>query len=496
MMWYGRMAFLLKGGEASECAAPEGPLIAEEDAKLATIQASLISAELANVGVGGGTAQEIWDRIYSVTAFFVGTADDLTPYEYLSAIEKVFGTEFDASLLANDDNLLALKAELAQMRSPEIYGGSGICVIYPPVTKGKLYQCLAKTKGMRFMGQRFVPDSYMFQNLVSPAVGMYVGSGEPFTMKMTQLGPARCFPRGLDIMAVLGSERAYQILKEEGDTEYQGIDTSYDKQLNELKAQFGEFDIAQWNRNLYWAWLYALKPLLEGFGDGYPTFMQTQAWQDKELQTALASWVELRHDTILYAKQSYTPALKTALPPSQPVVGYVEPVPEFYNRMLALTKMTREGLAQLNTLSDGEKSRLESLEGILTRLIDISKDELENKELAEADYQFIRDFGDELDSIVAGVEAEGKETTIVADVHTDTNPPRQVLEEGVGYVDLILAAYKLPDGRILVGAGPAFSYFEFKQPLDDRLTDEEWRGILEAGRAPERPGWIASFYVK
>jgi hypothetical protein len=325
---------------------------------------------------------------------------------------------------------------------------------------------------------------------------MYVGDAEPFTMKMTQLGPTRCFPRGLDIMAVLGSERAYQILKAEGDTEYQDIDTSYDKQLNELKTQFGEFDVADWNRNLYWAWLYALKPLLNEFGDGYPTFMQTGAWQDKELQTALASWAELRHDTILYAKQSYTPTAKTALPQPQPVVGYVEPVPEFYARMLALTRMTKEGLAQLNVLSDEERSRLESLEGILTRLIDISKDELENRELAEADYQFIRDFGDELDSIVAGVEAEGKETTLVADVHTDTNPPRQVLEEGVGYVDLILAAYKLPDGRILVGAGPAFSYFEFKQPMDDRLTDEKWREMLEEGRVPERPTWIASFYAR
>jgi hypothetical protein len=495
MMWYGRMAFLLKGGEASECASLEGPLITEEDAKLATIQASLISAELSGVEAGESSAQEIWDRIYSVTSFFVGTADDLTPYEYLSAIEEVFGTEFDASLLASDENLLALKAELAQMRSPEIYGGSGICVVFPPVNREKLYQCLDKTKGMRFMGQRFVPDSYMFQNLVFPAVGMYVGDDEPFTMKMTQLGPTRCFPRGLDIMAVLGSERAYQILKAEGDTEYQGKDTSYDKQLNELKAQFDEFDITDWNRNLYWAWLYALKPLLKEFGNGYPTFMQTQAWQDKELQTALASWAELRHDTILYAKQSYTPAAMAAPPQPKPVVGYVEPVPEFYARMLALTSMTKEGLAQLNALSDEERSRLESLEDILTRLIDISKNELENRELTEADYEFIRNFGDGLDSIVAGVEAKGKETTIIADVHTDTNPPRQVLEEGVGYVDLILAAYKLPDGRILVGAGPSFSYYEFKQPLDDRLTDEKWREMLEEG-APDRPGWIASFYAK
>ena len=496
MMWYGRMAFLLKGGEASDCAALEGPLVREEDANLATIQAALISAELSHVAVGDATAQKIWDRIYSVTSFFVGTADDLTPYEYLDALEKVFGSDLDIGLLANDENLLALKAELAQKRNPEIYGGSGICVVYPPITKEKLYECLAKTKGMRFMGQRFVPDSYMFQNLVSPAVGMYVGDGEPFTMKMTQLGPARGFPRGLDVMAVLGSERAYEILKEEGDTEYEGKDTSYDKQLSELKSQFDEFDVADWNRNLYWAWLYTLKPLLEQFGEGYPTFMHTQAWHDKELQTALASWTELRHDTILYAKQSYTPMPASVPPEPKPVVGYVEPVPEFYARMLALTSMTRNGLAQLNALTDEEKARLENLEGILSRLIDISKAELENKELDEADYEFIRNFGEELDSIVAGVEAEGKETTIVADVHTDTNPPRQVLEEGVGYVELILVAYKLPDDRILMGAGPVLSYYEFKHPMDERLTDEKWREMLEQGDSPDRPNWIGSFYAE
>ena len=340
MMWYGRMAFLLKGG-------PDA-LIAEEDAEIATIQASLISAELPGVKISDYTAKDIWDRIYSVTSFFVGTADDLTPYEYLSSLKKVFGQEFALNQLSDESKMLELKAELAQMRNPEIYGGSGVCVIYPPVTKERLYECLAKTKGMRFMGQRFVPDSYMFQNLVSPAVGMYVGKGSPFTMKMTPLGPARCFPRGLDVMAVLSSDRAYEILKREGDTEYQGKDTSYDKQLKLLKDQFAAFTEDDWHRNLYWSWLYALKPLLEKYGKDYPSFMQTEAWQDKELNTALASWADLRHDTILYAKQSYTPRLTAAPPaPPKPLLGYLEPVPEFYARMLDLTKMTREGLSRL-----------------------------------------------------------------------------------------------------------------------------------------------------
>jgi len=484
MMWYGRMAFFLKGCNGDDA------LISGRDANLSTIQAALISAELLDVNVNNRTAQAIWDRIYSVTSFFVGTADDLTPYEYRDALTNVFGSEFNARKLSDENKLWELKVELATMRSPKIYGGSGVCVVDPPLTEAKLYECLDKTKGMRFMGQRFVPDSYMFGQLVSPAVGMYIGNGTPFTMCYTDAGPARCFPRGLDIMSVLGSDRAGDILIEEGDTEYENLNlnTSYEKQLNELKSEFAGFNISDWNRNLYWSWLYALKPLLREFGDGYPTFMQTKAWQEKELQTSLASWTELRHDTILYAKQSYTPVCTSMPQPSKPVRGYVEPVPEFYARLLALTKMTENGLADLEVLNEDEKGRLQRLAYILERLIDISEAELENNELTELDYEFIRDFGESLDSVVSGVNDESKDTTIVADVHTDPNTGT-VLEEGVGYVDLILVAYIAPDGRIIVGAGPVLSYYEFKHPKDDRLTDDKWKEMLEM-EPPKKPGWV------
>jgi hypothetical protein len=150
--------------------------------------------------------------------------------------------------------------------------------------------------------------------------------------------------------------------------------------------------------------------------------------------------------------------------------------------------MTENGLIDLDVLNETEKARLHSLERILERLIAISKVELENEELTEDDYEFIRDFGNKLDSVVTGVNDEGKETTIVADVHTDYNTEK-VLEEGVGYVDLILVAYIVPDGRIIVGAGPAFSDYEFKQPMNDRLTDEKWKEMLETD-PPKRPEWI------
>jgi hypothetical protein len=479
-MWYGRLSFLLKGGP------PDG-LVTGEDATIQTMGAALIAAQFA----AQPTLQTTWDRIYSVTAFYVGLSDDLGPYEYREALNTVFSGSFEAAALTAE-RVGELKAKLAEYRSPQIYGGTGACELPPPFTPEQADQCLAATKGFRLMGQRFIPDSYMFSNLVGAYTDVYLGAREPkpFTYVISGAGrPIRGFPRGLDVMALLGSARAKALLAELDDSNYKRYDEAYAA----LDAEFSNLSDADWNRNLYWSWLFTLQPLLKEYGPGYPTFMQTTAWQDKALTTALASWTELRHDTILYAKQSYTMA-ESAMPmptPERKVVGYIEPVPEFYNRLLALTRMTTGGLASMNVLDPTSESRLERLEGILERLVLLSEQELQNEELTEADYQFIEYFGDELNGVVAEVGEKAKKTTIVADVHTDGNT-MQVLEEGVGYVDLIVVAYKLPDGRVLVGAGPVLSYYEFKQPMQSRLTDEQWRDMLQS-KPPERPEWYDKF---
>ncbi len=473
MMWYGRIAFLLR----------ESDIINEVDAKIATIQACLISTALPVLTIQDEPLDGLWGRVYTVSAFFVGTADDLIPLEYLTSIKTVFGTQFNATEFANETKMLSLLGALAQLRSPRIYGGTGDVEVQPPFTKEQLSEVLEKTKGMRLMGQRFIPDSYMFQNLVFPTTGGYTGQGTAFTLG----GGQRIMPRGLDIMIILGSARARQHLDDEGDSSY----TFYDRQIQNLIVNFSSLNVSEWNRNLYWGWLYSLQPLLASFGTGYPSFMQTDAWKDKELHTALASWAELRHDTILYAKQSYTPRI-TAIPPEPDSVGYVEPVPEFYQRILALTTMTRTGLTDLQVLNQTEINRLKNLEEINRRLLAISKSQLEGKELNDSDYEFIGSFGKQLDGVITGVNDRGKETTIVADVHTDTNSG-QVLEEAVGYVNLIVVAYKNPDGRISIGAGPVFSYYEFKESMSNRLSDEQWKGLLEAGQQPNRPQWTESF---
>ncbi len=483
LMWYGRTAFLLKGAE--NWGQMGTALISMADAKIQTTQAVLLARSIDQVKIGRRTGREVWDRIYTVTAFYVGLADDLTPHEYLVAVNKVFGSSFEPSDLADEDEFFALKAELALLRSPQIFGGTGNPFVKPPITPESLNEVLDKTKGMRFMGQRFIPDSYMFQHLVFPEVGPYTADADPkpFTYGFTGIFWGRCFPRGLDVMAVLGSKRAKTILVGQGDTDY----INYWLRFNDLKAQFDAFGISDWNRNLYWGWLYSLRALVDEFGEGYPSFMQTEAWEKKQLNAALASWAELRHDTILYAKQSYTP-VGTGLPPPPPP-GYVEPVPEFYARLLALTRMTRQGLSDLDALSVQATERLVSLENILSRLIEIANKELMNQELSNWDNLYIKNIGKILEGAVTGVEGTGVKTTLVADVHTDGNSSK-VLEEGVGYVDLIIAACPAVDGSIFLAAGPVLSYYEFKHPMSDRLTDEAWRDLLKSPEKPERPPWF------
>jgi hypothetical protein len=508
MMWYGRITALIKGspilakGE-SECTGPMNGIISKYDAKIQTLQASLIANKFSQ----SKDIQGRWSRMYAITSFFVGFSDDLGPYEYSAVLKSLFEGEIKPQNLEEKypvirDNLLNLPY------NPKIYSGLGACELFmpcPPLSdedreelKIQAKKLLEETKGFRLMGQRFTIDSWLFSEIVSPYSGEYIGKRDPrpFTwVKTPTEREVRGFPRGLDVMALFGSKRAKEILKELGDTEY----SDYEKKFSELKKEIDSLPLDAWFQNLYWNWFYVLRSLLREFGEGYQTFMQTKAWQDKELTTALSSWAELRHDTILYVKQSYTMA-EMGAGLEEPVVGYVEPVPEFYARLLTLTKMTNEGLKKLVPKEELEKLKIENtlnrFSEILTRLLEISKKELENKPLTEEEYYFIDDFGAISEGLIEEI-AEGEvdpeifKTTLIADVHTEGNT-KKVLEEGVGYIKTLVVAYKLPQGHILLGVGPVFSYYEFKQPMENRLTDEAWREILKTNPPPE-PEWVKNF---
>jgi hypothetical protein len=319
----------------------------------------------------------------------------------------------------------------------------------------------------------------MFQQLVYDKVGT---QGDP-----------RIFPKGLDVTAVLGSSRAYGILL---DVYGEGRYANYEEQMEKLRGEFGQLPPEQWVENLYWSWLYALRPLLEIKGEGYPSFMQNQGWVDKDLNTFLGSWTELRHDTILYAKQSYTMKATGIMPQPEAVKGYVEPQPEVYARLAALAKQMRAGLDGRGLLDREYRDKLERLESLLLSLKTMAEKELGEQALSEEENELIRNIGGILEGITTfsakvkeQITSEADERmAVVADVHTDVNTG-QVLEEGVGDAFVIYAIAPV-EGKLVATQGGVFSYYEFTQPMDDRLTDEAWQALEPK---PDLPVWTGSF---
>jgi hypothetical protein len=57
-------------------------------------------------------------------------------------------------------------------------------------------------------------------------------------------------------------------------------------------------------------------------------------------------------------------------------------------------------------------------------------------------------------------------------------------------VDLIIVACPASEGSIFLAAGPVLSYYEFKHPMSDRLTDEAWRQLLATFDKNDRPTWF------
>ena len=81
----------------------------------------------------------------------------------------------------------------------------------------------------------------------------------------------------------------------------------YQHNLAAVRAVMDASNRARWDSNIYMGWLACLRELSAPTTDAkYPEAMRTRAWAMKTLNTQLASWTQLRHDTILYAKQSWS----------------------------------------------------------------------------------------------------------------------------------------------------------------------------------------------
>ncbi len=461
MMWYGRMPFALDNEDA-------------------VMSAALITAALSQ-------DDKDFNNIYDITSFFAGASDDMTYGTLSEILTKVYGQVPDAAGLAGDaDSFAALMKELETAEGPRI---NSVPVLE---TEENVIP------SFRFMGQRFTIDAAIMQNLIFRAV------------EENPAGDRRYLPDALDTAAALGSSTALEILTEQGATEFK----NYTDNLTMMQNTFNNADPELWDASLYSSWLYTLRPLFKEKGEGYPSFMQSKEWARKDLETFTGSYAELKHDTILYAKQVMAEmggGYDEEVPDDR---GYVDPEPVIYSRFVALSKKTMKGLEEAEMLSDKSKENLTLLSDIAMRLIKISEKELKNEPLSDDDYEFIRCYGGDLEHFWQEVNSESGDSMVysyqapcpvIADIATDPNGT--VLEVGSGFADTVFVVFPI-DGELHVGSGSVYSFYQFTVPMAERMTDSEWKNALSGGymdddwnwvendKAPEKPEWTESYRIE
>jgi len=458
MMFYGRMNFLLKSPELTRDAANITQLLSTDELKQ-------------------------WESIYQPTTFFVGKSDDLTVYEYSQAEKKTGFTPSDES----DPAVSKLQSELLTYPNPQIMSSIIVSSSVTATTKEDLQKT---TKGFRFMGQRFTPDAFIFSTLTQgdetpdPATGQKLPST----------------PTALMVSTLMGSKESATLLDAWIKDSAPNSDKVLANRMATLQDYFNKTTQQQWTQNIYWSWLYTIKSL---FTDsisktGYPMFVKSEDWDKKTLQTFLGSWTELKHDTLLYAKQSYAELGAGGpgqTPPPNPVPkGYVEPNVVFFDRLISLVNLTDDGLKQFGILPSNFESRNTTFLDSLKFYRTIAVSELQNQKISDDDFEKLRLSAGQLDQILQAPDSQvslesNARSALIADVHTDTKKG-QILYEADGIPNYIYVAVKDANGTRLT-KGLVYSYYEFTGPLAKRYTDQTWQG-WEYTSAPQKlqmPWW-------
>jgi len=450
MMWYGRMGFTLNNKDL-------------------TRDAIIITGQINNVKINDKSVAQAWSDLASVIEFFVGEVDDLTPYQYTQVMKKVYGENVSLEELT-DDNFLDefIKTAKNDLPTPKIV--SEALAVFDD--RDKREELLKDTMQFRFMGQRFTPDAYFINNLTQGEGEADSQTGEKLPSMPTALMPISLLQADNKIVKNYLDEWTM----ENAPNSMKVIDKFY----NKLKGEVSAYDEKTWTQNIYWNWLNTYRSLLGEYGEGYPFFMTTTNWQKKNLGTVLGSYTELKHDTLLYAKQSYAEMGAGGEDPELPPVpkGYVEADLVFWNKILALAKMTKNGLETRNAMPEVFGERFDVFIKSSEFFKQIVEKELANEIISDEDFEKLRTISFDLEQIVAPLPGEelakkDRRAGIIADIHTDAVNSK-ILYEATGKPYIIYVAVKDVNGNRLT-RGAVFNHYEFTDKIDGRLSDEDWQ---------------------
>ena len=408
-----------------------------------------------------------WEDLVEPIDFLVESADDLSIREYARTLYGIYGKDFDINKLDDEKNLSSAYKVLSEYPDPQVAGFMG--------------------KSFRFMPQRAVMDSVLMQNVVDIA-----RDDKPSD---------RPIYSGLDLMTAFGNEKALEIQKEDP---YNSHWDKYQEKTDENISIVEKMEDLDWQKNMYRGWLWMLKSYDQKFGEGYPMFMRNDAWERKDLVSALGSFAELKHDTVLYGKAVMAEmggGGDFEIPKS-----YVEPNVELYEKLNWLLEFTKVNLKNRDMLSEKYEEKINNFQAMVIKFRDLSIKELQNEPLTEEEIEYLLYIGGEMESLMVDFvestdenqisywyeiqNATDRRMPVVVDlmrvVENSVGLPKDEISHiGTGKPMEIFVIYP-HEGKLYMGRGATFSYYEFLNK--ERLTDEDWQKMVY-DEATDFPTW-------
>lgn len=432
VMYLGRMGFY--------------PFSKKETTSSTHIAASLI---ISSIITNNPKIKKEYIKITKIIDEIIGKSDDLSPIDFIKIVKGYNVIPSHALCSASFDD--KIKEGLKVYGKPGIYS-TIISDLDTPSTD---------LISIKLFGQRWIFDSYVFQQLVYNNVG-------------TRDKP-RLMPRGLDVQAVLGSENALSILT---DIYEEDRFKNYLTQMEKLRKLVDKHKDSIFNLSLYHNFIGIQHRYLLTKKESPLFTYNEELYETKKLITNLSAWALLKHATILYGKQSYTIGI-TSMPSKNLKRGLciVEPYPNIINDMRTLT-------ARLERITDKLKvsKNLKELDKLLEIMLKVALDErngLPTQEKMDELRIFLKN-----NALLIVDDKSLDIPTKIADVHSDPNSGK-VLEVATGYPLKIV--YNLSEDKTATGL--IMSYYEFEQNINDRLSDSQWKELLKKKKV-EMPKWI------
>jgi len=450
LMWYGRINFNL-GGEGTEDFA---------------VHLAPIAFFITDITESSPELKSLWQSLFDPITELIGASDDISFYELTPLWNRIKGAGFAQWYNDPQKRGAFISREYSELRPPAISGSS---LFSAPASGGPAPENFTPPMGWRLFGQRYTLDSDIHHNVSAPRLRN------------------RSMVRGLDILKVFGSQTADRLLRE---SDYRNPETpGLESALNTMQQSLSNVRDDYWLSTYYTNILYQIRTLgLFENGAGF-YFTEKPGWNLKAMNAAHGTWAELRHDTILYVKQSYAEKAGGAdatfrTKPLPEPIHYIEPnIPFWITSAIGMQKLYTI-LEKYDHLDGRTAQVLAGMHSLFVKAAEISRLEADNREVSRNDLNWIRSIANSLAQLVVthvqGGSAEDINSlrmALVADVFTNEEIG-VVLETAVGIPYRLYVPLNDRQGGKRIAVGYGFSYYEFSHPMNNRLNNDEWKAIV------------------